>query len=268
MIRNNDRISETGWRYYYNPHIVSVFQRYSEYKNSSHLWAITGDLDNLGVFVAKNGRANAENLVDLYNQVIRNYLDDWYEKNKKQVIALSFMPCGEEVLIVGVSKDKSITKNLFFEINKDIENIMNEQSFIGTEDTKASFGTSIIDNTQISRLINTLVLKYKKTKENQFIYPIYLKILKEIRTLLAIELDKVKFSNILNGEYPIEVRQIVLTQMLKYKVNTKNIISSLNEMEMTKLKLLMKTAGNRYGITFEQSQLINNILFDIDEKKN
>lgn len=178
------------------------------------------------------------------------------------------MPCGEEVLIIGVSKDKSIIKNLFSVINKDIESIMNEQNFIDTEDTKASFGTSIIDNTEINRLINTLVLKYKKTKENQFVYPVYLKILKEIRTLLAIELDKVKFSNILNGEYPIEVRQIVLTQMLKYKVNTKSIISSLNDMEMTKLKLLMETAGNRYGITFEQSQLINNILFDIDEKKN
>jgi hypothetical protein len=56
--------------------------------------------------------------------------------------------------------------------------------------------------------------------------------------------------------------------MLKYKVNTKNIISSLNEIDITKLKRLMETAGKRYGITFEQSQLINNILFDIDEKKN
>lgn len=65
-------LSGLNCEYYYNPKLISAFCSYFDNINDLYLWAITGDLDNLGVFVAQNGRATAENLVDLYNRVIEN----------------------------------------------------------------------------------------------------------------------------------------------------------------------------------------------------
>lgn len=61
------------------------------------LFAITGDLDNLGIYVARNGRPAAENLVDLYNQITRNFLESWVTENRSSIKTLSFVPSAEEV---------------------------------------------------------------------------------------------------------------------------------------------------------------------------
>ena len=86
------------WNRLYNPLIMDVF---FEYQQGGTLFGITGDLDNLGVYVARNGRPSAENLVDLYNQSTRNFLEGWVVKNRLNVQSLSFIPSGEEIFIVG-----------------------------------------------------------------------------------------------------------------------------------------------------------------------
>lgn len=68
-----ETIEDDPWDHLYNPIIMDVFSEYSN-SNSGFLFGVTGDLDNLGVYVARNGRPAAENLVDFYNQVTRNYL--------------------------------------------------------------------------------------------------------------------------------------------------------------------------------------------------
>ena len=59
--------------HFWNPLLMRVLSTYVAHPESI-LFGITGDIDNLGIYVAKNGRAKAENLVDLYNQIIRNEL--------------------------------------------------------------------------------------------------------------------------------------------------------------------------------------------------
>ncbi len=63
------------WSRLFNPLIMEMFLEYQQ--REGILFAITGDLDNLGVYVARNGRPAAENLVDLYNQTTRNFLEKW-----------------------------------------------------------------------------------------------------------------------------------------------------------------------------------------------
>lgn len=48
---------------------IFEFLRTINLQNSA-VFAFTGDIDNLGLFVAANGRAKAECLVDEYNNVI------------------------------------------------------------------------------------------------------------------------------------------------------------------------------------------------------
>lgn len=54
------------WNRLFHPLVMETFLDYLD--QGGNLFAITGDLDNLGVYVARNGRPAAENLVDLYNQ--------------------------------------------------------------------------------------------------------------------------------------------------------------------------------------------------------
>ena len=67
------------WNRLFNPLVMEIFLDYSSQRGE--LFAITGDLDNLGIYVARNGRPAAENLVDLYNQTIRNFLEMWTAEN-------------------------------------------------------------------------------------------------------------------------------------------------------------------------------------------
>lgn len=179
------------------------------------------------------------------------------------------MPCGEEVFIVGVCREKRVVQRLFSTMKNDINIEMSKQKFMEVADTKASFGGAIIENSEIDENIKLLVLKYSQDKSNQAIYPTYLNLLCKIRNILAKELDKAKFNDILSGKYPVQVRQIVLAQMLLYKINTRRIITSLNKINKDNaLKNLMQIAGSTYGIKYKQAQLINKMLNNIYESKS
>ena len=87
----------------FNPLVVDVLREYVE--DGGSLFGITGDLDNLGIYVARNGRPSAENLVDFYNQIIRNYIQGWVIDHSDSLRSVAFVPSGEEVFVVGISKN-------------------------------------------------------------------------------------------------------------------------------------------------------------------
>ena len=99
------------WSRLFNPLIMEVFLEYQQ--GSGVLFGITGDLDNLGIYVARKGRPAAENLVDLYNQTTRNFLERWTAENRPNIETLSFVPSGEEVFIVGIAGNESTAQDLF-----------------------------------------------------------------------------------------------------------------------------------------------------------
>ncbi len=245
------------WRRPFNPLVMEVLKEYSE--KGGFLFGLTGDLDNLGVYVARNGRPAAENLVDLYNQQIRNHINDWAVKNKQGLLSIAFIPSGEEVLVIGVSKDAEIPKQLLETVEDGVNNLMKNQNYIDMAGTLASFGGVVFGN-NFDNQIKQCVSNFEDGKEDGEIYPIYLDILKRMRTEMALELDKSKFEDVLDGEFPLEVRQLVFTRMLEYKRTTKEVLKSLNHLPKEEIVILLSMLGDVYGIDPTQEDQIENFL--------
>jgi len=233
------------WNRLYNPLIMEVFL---EYQRGEVLFGVTGDLDNLGVYVARNGRPAAENLVDLYNQSTRNFLEGWTVKNRAKTQSLSFIPSGEEIFIMGIARDENTPRDLFVQLRGGVMELMQSQKYIGIGETSASFGGKIFQNRELDGQIDTMANLVRLGKPDDEVFPLYLGILSEIRRETAIELDKQKFKDILNGNYPVEVRQLVLTRMLLYKRTTRQMVESLNQLPREDVAILLLMLGDIYGV--------------------
>jgi len=244
-VKSDSVIRGEPWSRLYNPLVMDVFREYSQKKGK--LFGMTGDLDNLGIYVARNGRPAAENLVDLYNQTTRNFLEKRYSENKSGIRSLAFVPAGEESLIIGVSLNSDIPRNLFEEVKIGIMELMVRQQYLDVGQTSITFGGKIFDD-EFDLRIKKLVNITKTGKPDEKVYPLYLEILTEIRRETSIALDRQKFKNILGGDYPIELRQLVLTRMLLYKRATKQIVESLNQISKEDVVILLGMLGDIYGI--------------------
>lgn len=105
-------------------------------------------------------------------------------------------------------------------------------------------------------------------KSDEEIFPLYLEVLSEIRKKTTIELDKQKFKDILDGNYPVEVRQLVLTRMLLYKRTTRDIVRSLNQLPEEDVRSLLALLGDVYGVEPGKEDEVDNFLNGIAGGKN
>lgn len=245
------------WNRLFNPLVMETFLDYSSQEGK--LFAITGDLDNLGVYVARNGRPAAENLVDLYNQTIRNYLEMWIVENQGKIMSLAFVPSGEEVFIMGIAVDENVPQDLFGKLQDGVMELMRNQSYIDLGGTSASFGGKIFAS-ELDPKIKLLADAVKVGKTDEEVFPLYLEVMSEIRRETSIELDRQKFKDILNGDYPIEVRQLVLTRILLYKRTTREIVGALNQLPEEDIKSLLTLLGDIYGVEPGKEDEVDNFL--------
>ena len=265
MKNNNNQTPEENqrvfrgdtWDRLFNPLIMETIKKYV--KSGGVLFGLTGDLDNLGVYVARNGRPLAENLVDFYNQVIRNYLKKWTLENKDHLFQVVFVPSGEEVLIIGVAKDRKLPDILFKQIKRGVMDLASSQPFIPLGDTSTSFGGVVFDN-RYDDTLKFMIDMFERNEPDSRIYPVYLEVLMAMRQEMAKALDQEKFSNILGGKFPVQLRQIVYAKMLNYKTSTKKVIEALNLLSLTELEELLRLTGNQYGLAENKENLINQTL--------
>ena len=152
------------WNRLFNPLVMETFLDYSS--GGGKLFAITGDVDNLGIYVARNGRPAAENLVDLYNQIIRNYLEMWAAENQQKIRSLSFVPSGEEVFIIGVTTDEDTAQNLFDKLRGGVMELMQNQHYIDLGETSVSFGGKVFGN-ELDLKIKTLADAIRAGKNDE-----------------------------------------------------------------------------------------------------
>ena len=226
------------------------------------LFAITGDLDNLGVYVARNGRPTAENLVDLYNQAMRNFLEDLVEQEGSGIKSFCFVPCGEEAFALGTAVDEVAARALFGKLREGFMELMRGQSYISLGETSASFGCRVLGR-EIDPKIISLVRAVEEDKPDEIVFPLYLEVLTEIRRQTAIELDREKFRDILNGDYPVQLRQIVLTRMILYKRKTREILRLLNELPKEDVRSLLGLLGDVYGVESGREDEVDRFLNQI-----
>ncbi len=200
--------------------IVQVIQKYDSSKNS--IFAITGDIDNLGIFVSQRGRPMAENLVDIYNRIIgatiKHYIDQY-----TSITDFAFIPSGEEIFAIGVCSDDDMVHNFFSFIKNDINSIIKKDCIIDAPDVSISFGYKILNDINFNELL--LHIDNGDIKSANISY---LQIMKKIREELAVELDKSKFSSLSCSE-TVFLRNCVYAKMREYKQNTKSSLIKISQ---------------------------------------
>lgn len=209
------------------------------------LFGISGDLDNLGVFVSQNGRAVAENLVEIYNHIIGAYCQNFVKENT-DIEEFAFLPSGEEIFAIGIANNKEVVKEFFSKLRTDINQKL-KASPIKSDYVTISFGTKIFDNIDTETIIKCLD-SGDVTKANN----VFLEIMLDMRKQLALELDKDKFKSLDCEDLAIFFRNCVYAKMREYKTTTKQALMRLSKKirsEPEFKKLIKQSILNQdYGI--------------------
>jgi hypothetical protein len=249
----------------WNPLIMKVFSSYAE-THDYKLFGISGDVDNLGTYVALNGRGRAENLVDLYNQYTRNYLYKWAFENSNEIVDICFIPSGEELFSLGVAKNLGPVEGLFVDINPSINKIVVGNSDLKPDDTSISFGCAIIEDYHITDYIRYMICEMQRGNMS-WIFSIYLWVMERIRDLLAIEVDAVKFDDLIEGDKQkaILFRNFVYAKMLEYKYGTKVALPRIKKLIKTiNDPALIEGLEKEYGLTNEKLAMLQVLLQKLD----
>ncbi|MFH0752136.1 MAG: Type 1 glutamine amidotransferase-like domain-containing protein [archaeon] len=194
-----------------------------------------------------------------------NTLQKWAQNNKENLDSICFIPSGEEVFIIGVSKDKKIPISLIKQFKKNVlKELEKTESYIKIKPTKPNFGGCIFNN-KLNEKIEHL-LKTKQTEKERYIN--YLKLIEHIRNKTAKELDKMKFKDVINGRCPIQIRNLVFSQMLNYKKNTNALLKNIDKIENSE-NLIKISLKNKYGIKENETEEVeSNINHIIENEKN
>lgn len=137
--------------------------------------------------------------------------------------------------------------------------LASSQPFMPLGDTSTSFGGVVFDN-RYDDTFKFMIDMFERNEPDSKIYPVYLEVLMAMRQEMAKALDQEKFSNILGGKFPVQLRQIVYAKMLNYKTSTKKVIEALNLLSLTELEELLRLTGNQYGLAENKENLINQTL--------
>lgn len=236
--------------------IVNVL-REKHKNNTKILFGITGDLDNLGIFVSQNGRASAENLVEVYNHIIGSYCSDFVSKHS-EIENFAFLPSGEEIFAIGIANNRQIIDLFFTALHNDI-NLELTKSPIKANYVTISFGTKIFDNIDVLNLIKAIDSDNVSAANNAF-----LAIMLDMRKQLALELDKDKFKSLDCEDSAIFFRNCVYAKMREYKITTKQSLIKLSQKTKSdsKFKELIKKSvlNHDYGLSDESVEYLLNLL--------
>lgn len=234
--------------------IINVLKKYKSGENV--LFAITGDIDNLGIYVSEHGRANAENLVDVYNHIIGAIIKK-YAKQKK-FVDFAFIPSGEEIFAIGIAKDNSDVYGMERLLKDEINDVIQSNCKIAKSYVTISFGVKVLNNFYFSDLLEAI--QYKRTENAN---DLYLQLMYKIRDILAQELDKQKFSSLKPCEY-ILYRNCVYACMREYKEKTKSklirLASALEKNDVKYVDLMNTKINKEYGIDYNIYQNLINLI--------
>jgi len=226
--------------------VVAVLRDFHTHSHRT-LFGVTGDIDNLGIYVARNGRAKAEILVDTYNRLIGSIFYEFLGLKPHEFFETCFLPAGEEIFILGTVADKQAAGSLFNRLHSvDAPVVLAENIPLGIGDTDITFGcdtfeSNFVSSTSIDPLLSA-VENGDMEKANSF----YVYILGEIRMRLSIELDRRKFASlgVAEGDEAL-MRNLVYLKTVRYKEETRQ---------------LLRSAQEKFGISLEAKSAIGSII--------
>jgi len=225
--------------------VASVLKYYQHHPNHI-LFGVTGDVDNLGIYVARNGRSKAEILVDTYNRIMGSVFYKFIESRPQEFFEVCFLPAGEEIFILGVASNLQAAESLFACLRStDVVTILSENLSIDIGGTNITFGCSSFENNFMFSQIEKLLVAIENS-DTEIANVFYIEIINEIRQRLSIELDRHKFSSLgIDGGDEILMRNLVYLKTIQYKEETKQ---------------LLKSAQKKFNESFEAKSIISSIL--------
>jgi hypothetical protein len=248
--------------------VISVL-RYFYRNQHAVLFGITGDIDNLGVYVARNGRAKAEVLVDSYNRIVGSVYYRFISSRPHEFSESLFLPAGEEVFILGISATGMDAQSLFDHIeHADIPGLLTENTSLSVETTNISFGCGLL-NDHIDMSLLEQLLESVEQGNVLISNDLYARLVERVRAVLARQLDLKKFGNISKEEKSvILLRNLVYAKTLEYKGETKKLLIEIaNDFDSNPSvqKKLVQILGTDYGLgdkSYEQ------LLIDLRQLQN
>ncbi len=246
--------------------VVSVL-RYFQLHPHVTLFGITGDIDNLGIYVATNGRAPAEILVDTYNRMIGSVYYDYLQSHPHEFFETCFIPSGEEVFILGTASDISAAEALFHHLkDQSIVSLLTENTPLDCGETDVTFGCSTFDREFVILSVDHLLAAVEGS-DHLDANTSYLEVLSALRAKLSVRLDIEKFSSLGVGEKEVLLlRNLVYLKTLQYKRETKKLlidIGSLRGMSSDELQPLIDLIGEHYGLKDADPEQITKILLEL-----
>lgn len=244
--------------------ILKVLQAYDR-NQTLYLFGITGDLDNLGVFVSRYGRPLAENLVDIYNRLIGAFMYGFTKKHSRAIPAFCIIPSGEEIFAIGVATDRAVVNKFFLLLEGEVNSFIKENAHLADENVTVSFGCKIFSSDIISTATSRLV-ELVRRRQVQKASSAYLELMLAMRRELAYELDRAKFDSLNASDLNLVMffRNVVYAKLQNYKKETREALVTLADRLSRDVglreRLQAMALNSEYGITDEDAQLINKLL--------
>ncbi len=213
-----------------------------------HFFGITGDVDDLGVFVAQHGRAHAENLVEFIGVLTENYFMNWRDRNETAISSFVFVPGGEEMLLLGTCTESQPLRELFMTCRQSMNQTLHGHRFFPVDDISISFGCAIFRHEDLMPRIQRLLNGYEEVSMK---YRAYIEVMYILRRVLAVCLDLEKF-RMFEGpkpEHAIAFRNIVHFDLLRHKDRSRNLIAlAARDIESPKYADLLQHVCDDYGM--------------------
>jgi hypothetical protein len=244
--------------------VARVLMRYHVEKEA-FLFGITGDVDNLALFVARNGRARAENLVDLINRILERTLRFWAKNNEDSIIDIALIPSGEEPLVVGLVRKADVALSLFDEIHQSVNGPLSTDARIEGEKVSITFGCAVIDSRFLYHNGTPLTLKMEDAQTERGLNN-YFATVEVIRTVLARSLDKRKFHTLrpTHSDFSVSFRNLVYFLTLKHKAEISEILARIAGcQDNADVRPLLEKLAVDYGITPETYSISKLLVADV-----
>lgn len=223
------------------------------------IFGITGDMDNLGIYVSRHGRPMAENLVDVYNHLVGSFL---YDLAKKYKIPIVVLPSGEELFVLGLCKNVSPEPILSKVRSGEINDFIKVHSPIFAPEVSISFGAKVFDPREAEPKIKTF-LDGVGARDLQRGSLAYLEMMNFFRNELALELDRAKFASLRVPHLAVLFRNAVYVHLRDYKRTTQIALIELAELvhkdPALKKRLEKMALNHRYGLEDKDVPILNDL---------
>lgn len=238
--------------------VLELFQFFG--RNGGNFFAVTSDINSLGLYIARNNRAKAENLVDLYNIILDSIVTEYQTTQDQIAERILFIPSGEETTILGVCGDIHKTDQWISQLADTIQARVRESGLIDPGNTRIVFGWTFLQAGELLQSIKDLAEGYDEANSGSSAQTYYA-VMEQLREILARKIDANKFRHLTEGDDDRAVlyRNMSLAEYADHKVATEKLLRALRDRLGKNNLVIPKVLQEHYGVNDEKMDMIRNL---------